>query len=116
MSCDSGYLPVCRSSRSNTSGVQLVEVRGRFGTGSYQYIASEPVHSLPKIPLDKSAGIEYTCPMSWIEGEVVDAVWERRSSVRATRRRGDNVTLVALLFAASLGWFTVGMIVGMWIR
>lgn len=67
--------------------------------------------------LDKCAGKEYNCLMNWIEGdaEVVDAVWERRASARWTRRKIDNQWMLIMLMSASLAWFALGMLVGVWV-
>lgn len=55
--------------------------------------------------------------MNWIEGdaEVVDAVWERRAAARWTRRKIDNQWMLIMLMSASLAWFALGMLVGVWI-
>lgn len=68
------------------------------------------------IPLDKSAGIVYTCSMNWIEGEVVqEAPWERRATAQWTRRKSDSQWMLIMLLATSLAWFALGVLVGVWV-
>jgi hypothetical protein len=54
--------------------------------------------------------------MNWIEGEVVEeAPWERRAPARWTRRKSDSQWMLVMLMAASLAWFALGVLVGVWV-